>query len=647
MLKLIAPFAVLFAAIFAVILSDQPDPEADFTFINRGDVTTLDPQRMSWMQDLRVARLLFEPLVRLDVLTKDFEIVPGVAERWEVSPDFKEYTFHLREDAKWSNGEPVTADQFVYSWRRALLPETAADYTALFQNIEGAKDFFEWRSEQTREYAIRARDLSPQERLVESQKLWDEALAYFDENVALRAVDDRTLTMRLEASTPYWLDLCAFIVFAPVYEPLVSQYERVDPETGMVKLELGWTKPPLLVGNGPFVLESWRFKRSLFLRANPEWWARDTLDIETIAIPSVEDANSQVLAFESGSVQWVSDVTADYRIQMLADKQAFYRENQEQYEALKARGLDSFAIDAALPDDPRKNIHALPAFGTYWYNFNCLPTLADGRENPFHDARVRRAFAMCIDKQRICDDVMRIGNPVARNMFPPGAIAGYESPKGLKCISDARNEAEKQAIIDEAKALLADAGYPDPSAMPRIELLFNTDGGHGIIAQQLAKDWEEFLGVRTFLAQKEIKVYKDDLKRHNFMTGRAGWFADYADPTTFLDLNRTGDGNNDRAYSNPVYDGLLDEAKLETDPEKRMAILQEAERIIMEEDMPLVPLFYYVNIYLFDPDEITGIALHPRLQQDLFRIDVLGDGKGRDEVKVIFGDEEGEEGGVN
>ncbi len=635
MLKLIVPFVLLFGAIFLVVESDDPDPPADFTFINRGDVTTLDPQRMSWMQDLRVARLLFEPLVRLDVMTRDYDIVPGVAERWEVSEDFKEYTFHLRADAKWSNGTPVTAQQFVYSWRRALLPETAADYTALFQTIDGATDFFEWRSEQTRQYAIRARDLTAEQKRIESQKLWEEAIAYFDEHVALHAVDDRTLTMKLTASTPYWLDLCAFIVFAPVYEPLVSQYEQIDPDTGLVKLQLGWTKPPLLISNGPFTLENWRFKRSLFLRANPLWWARDTLDIETIAIPSVEDSNSQVLAFESGSVDWVSDVNADYRIQMLADKQAFYDENREQYEALKAQGLDAFSIDAALPDDPRKNIHALGAFGTYWYNFNCKPTLPDGRENPFHDPRVRRAFSMCIDKQRICDDVMRIGNQPARNMFPPGAIAGYESPAGLPCISDARNEAEKQAIIARAKALLAEAGYKNPADMPRIELLFNSDGGHGIVAQQLAKDWEEFLGVRTFLAQKEIKVYKDDLKKQNFMTGRAGWFADYADPTTFLDLNRTEDGNNDRAYSSPVYDGLLDQAKLETDPDKRLAILAEAERLIMEEDLPLVPLFYYVNIYLFDPDEVTGISNHPRLQQDLFNVDMLGDGKGRDQVKHI------------
>ena len=633
MLKLLVPFLALVAAIFGVVASDHPDPEADFTFINRGDVTTLDPQRMSWMQDLRVARLLYEPLVRLDVLSDDYHIIPGVAESWDVSDDLTEYTFHLRDNAKWSNGDPVTAHDFVYSWRRALLPETAADYTALFQNIDGAKEFFTWRSEQTKAYAKAARDMSPEQQRKASQELWEEAERYFDEHVALHAIDDHTLHVRLTYPTPYWLDLCAFIVFAPVYQPLVQQYEQIDPETGLVKLKLGWTKPPLIVSNGPFVLESWRFKRSLFLRANPNWWNKDSLDIETIAIPSVEDPNSQVLAFESGSVDWVSDVNADYRIQMLADKQAFYRENQEQYDQLVAAGLDRFAIDAALPDDPRKNIHAISAFGTYWYNFNCLETLADGRANPFHDARVRRAFAMCIDKQRLVDDVLRIGNPVARTIIPPGSIAGYTSPAGLKCISDAKNEQERQSIIDEAKALIAEAGYPSPTDLPRIELLFNKDGGHDLIAQQIARDWEKYLGVRTFLAQKEIKVYKDDLKKQNYMASRAGWYGDYADPTTFLDLCRTDDGNNDRKYSSEVFDGLLDQAKVETDPIARTKLLTEAERMIMEDDLPMVPLFHYVTIYLFDPDEVTGLNPHPRTQQNLYYIDMLRDDKGRNEVK--------------
>lgn len=636
MLKLLLPVVLLVLGIGLTVATDRPDPPADFTFVNRGDVSTLDPQRMSWMQDLRMARLLYEPLVRLDVLEENYQVIPGVAERWDISDDQTTYTFYLRDDAKWSNGEPVTAHQFVYAWRRALLPDTASDYAKLFQSIKGASEFFDWRTQQTADYAERMGDLSAEERRTEVDRMWDETLAKFDELVGLKALDDRTLRIELKAPTPYWLDLCAFAVFSPVYEPLVSQYERLSPDTGQIKIEFGWTKPPLTVTNGPFVLERWRFKRGLFLRANEHWWAKDTLDIETISVPSIEDPNAAVLAFETGAVQWVSDLTADYRVAMLRDKQAFYDEHADEVERMKAEGMDQFAIAAALPDDPRKNVHAVDNFATYWYNFNCLPELLDGRPNPFHDARVRRAFAMVIDKKTIVDEVNRIGQPVANTLIPRGAIAGYTSPAGLKCVSDFENDPEGLAAhIAEAKALLAEAGYPSPSDLPVIELLFNKDSGHDLIAQQIARDWQRYLGVQTSLSQKEVGVFRNDLTNANYMTSRAGWFADYADPTTFLDLNRTGNGNNDRKYSNPEYDALLDEAKFELDPEKRMALFTEAERIIMEEDLPMVPIFHYVSLYLFDPDIVTGINNHPRANQDIYLVDVLGDGKGREQVKPI------------
>ncbi len=648
MVKLLLPVLLLALGIGVTVATDRPDPPADFTFVNRGDVSTLDPQRMSWMQDLRIARLLYEPLVRLDVLHENYEVIPGVAERWEVSDDQTVYTFYLRDDAKWSNGEPITAHQFVYSWRRALLPETASDYAKLFQSIKGSGDFFEWRSAQTQAYADRVADLSPAERREEVERMWDEAMAYFDANVGLKALDDRTLRIELKAPTPYWLDLCAFAVFSPVYEPLVSQYERLSPETGQIKIEFGWTKPPLTVTNGPFVLERWRFKRGLYLRANEHWWDRDSLDIETIAIPSIEDPNAAVLAFETGAVQWVSDLTADYRVAMLRKKLAFYEEHADEVERLKAQGLDQFAIAAALPDDPRKNVHAVDNFATYWYNFNCLPTLTDGRPNPFHDARVRRAFAMVIDKKTIVDEVNRVGQPVANTIIPRGSIAGYTSPAGLECVSDFEGDPEGlEAHLARARALLVEAGYESPSDLPVIELLFNKDSGHDLIAQQIARDWQKYLGVQTSLSQKEVGVFRNDLKNANYMTSRAGWYADYADPTTFLDLNRTGDGNNDRKYSNPAYDALLDEAKFELDPAKRMALLTEAERIIMEDDLPMVPIFHYVSLYLFDPDVVTGLNNHPRANQDIYLIDVLGDGKGRDQVKRIRREGEPRPGSTN
>lgn len=636
MLKLALPVLLLILGIGITVATDRPDPPADFTFVNRGDVSTLDPQRMSWMQDLRVARLIYEPLVRLDVLQENYQVIPGVAERWEISDDQLTYTFHLRDNARWSNGEPVTAQQFVYSWRRALLPETASDYAKLFQSIKGSAEFFDWRSEQTTAYADRVGSLSAAERRDEVDRMWDEAMAKFDQLVGLKALDDRTLRVQLKTPTPYWLDLCAFAVFSPVYEPLVSQYERLSPETGQIKIEFGWTKPPLTVTNGPFVLERWRFKRGLFLRANEHWWNKDSLDIETIAIPSIEDANAAVLAFETGAVQWVSDLTADYRVAMLRKKLDFYAEHADEVERMKAEGLDQFAIAAALPDDTRKNVHAVNNLATYWYNFNCMPTLSDGRPNPFRDPRVRRAFAMTIDKKTIVDEVNRVGEPVANTIIPRGSIASYTSPDGLKCISDFEGDpAGLEAHVAEARSLLVEAGYASPADLPVIELLFNKDGGHDLIAQQIARNWQQYLGVQTSLSQKEVGVFRNDLKNANYMTSRAGWYADYADPTTFLELNRTGDGNNDRKYSNPAYDALLDKAKFELDPATRMALLSEAERIIMEDDLPMVPIFHYVSLYLFDPDVVTGLNPHPRSNQDLYLVDVLGDGKGRDQVKHI------------
>jgi len=634
MARLLVPIVLLVIVVAASLVTDRPQPPADFTFINQGDVNTLDLQRMSWMQDLRVARLLFEGLVRNDVLTWGYDITPGVAERWDISEDGRTYTFHLRESAKWSNGQPVTAHDFVYAWRRAILPDTGSDYIKLFHLVEGSSEFTDWRQAQLDEYAARPEsEKSPEA----ARDLLAEAHRRFGQTVGIRALDDRTFRVTLTEATPYFLDLCAFPVFYPVYPPLLRQYEAPSARTGMIILESGWTKPGVLVSNGPFELTLWRFKRDMRFEVNQHFWDKQSLAIRSIKIPSVEDPNTMVLAFESGAAQWVTDVTADYRADILDQKLDFYQENREQYEALKAQGYDQFEIDRRLPDDPRKNVHAVPAFGTYWYNFNCLPQLLDGRDNPFADPRVRRAFAMAIDKESIVKDIRRTGEPVARTIIPPGSIAGYDSPKGLKCISDGRTPAEREAIAAEARALLAQAGYPNPSEdFPvTVELLFNKAAGHDLIAQAIAKNWERYLGVQTLLKQREIKVFRDDLKKQRYMTGRAGWYGDYGDPTTFLDVNRKDDGNNDRKYSSPVYESLLDQAKDERDPQKRLDLLSEAERLIMEEDLPMVPLYHYVTMYMFDPDEVTGLNPHPRTMQNVFLVDVLGDGVGPDEPRPM------------
>jgi oligopeptide transport system substrate-binding protein len=626
MLKLLVPFVLLIAAIGITVATDDPAKPADFTFINRGDVTTLDLQRMSWMQDLRVGRALFEGLVRNDIFKPDYDIQPGVAEKWEISGDGKTYTFHLRADAKWSNGDTVKASDFVYSWRRALLPDTVSDYTALFQMIEGGREFFEWRNKALETF----RPTSPDA----AKKLWERTLEEFDKTVKMKAVDARTFTFTLVRPTPYYLDLCAFAVFYPVYPPLVKEYESPNPDTGRIDIRSGWTKAGTMVSNGPFELTRWRFKRDLRLERNKFYWNQKRIALDSISIVSIEDPNSQVLAFRSGQVDWVSDVSPPYRADILAQKYEFYKEHQSEVDAMRAQGLDPVEIDAKLPPDPRNRVHIFPAFGTYFYNFNCLPKLPDGRANPFADKRVRRAFALTVDKNRIVDQVRRVGEHTTATLIPPNSIAGYASPKGLGY------------DVTEARRLLTEAGFPGGKGLPVIEILYTKDGGHEFIAQSIKKDWEENLGVSVSLAQREIKVFRNDLKKQNYMVSRAGWFGDYGDPTTFLDLNRKDDGNNDRKYNSLVFDALMQKADNEGDAAKRLAILSEAEKLVVEEDVPLLPLFQYTQMYFFDPHKLTGISSHPRQEQSAHEIDMLGDGKGTDALKRLPAHPMGVKGGT-
>lgn len=623
MWKLLLPFVLLAGLIAATVLSDRPIPKADLTFINRGDVTTLDLQQMSWMQDIRAAKICFEGLVRNDVFSREFKVEPAAAESWEVSPDGRVYTFRLRADAKWSNGSRVEPSHFVYAWRRALLPDTAADYSGFVMLIKGGKAFFDWRSAKLEEFARSLKERGVSEDRAGAEALWAETLKKWDELLGVTIVDDFTLRVELEQPTPYFLDLCAFVTFYPVYEPLVKAYDFLDASTGRMKNDPAWTKPPLAVFNGAFVLDTWRFKRDMHFTKNPHYWGRASVNIDTITIPTIEDPNAAVMAFRTGAVDWVSDVVAPYRAEMLADKRAFYAEHKGEYDALVAQGLDPVEIDRRLPADPRNRVHAFPAFGTYFWNFNCLPKLPDGRDNPFADARVRRAFSMAVDKAAITDQVRRIGEPVAHSLIPPGSIGGYTPPKGLPFDPAA------------ARNLLAEAGYPGGEGFINVELLFTKDGGHDLIAQALAKNWQEHLGVSVTLVQKEVKTFRDDAKNKRYITSRGSWYGDYGDPTTFLDLSKTGDGNNDRGYSNAYFDGLLTKAAAETDPAARLRILEEAERFLMDEEAPVLPLFHYVSIYLFDPHRLTGISSHPRQEQQMFEADIFGDGKGSDTPRAL------------
>lgn len=619
MWKLLLPLVLLLALLSASVLSDRPLPRADFSFVNRADVTTLDFAQMSWMQDLRAARIVFEGLTRHNVLTRDFRVEPGVAETWDVSPDRTVYTFHLRDNAKWSNGTPVTAEDFRFSWRRLLLPEYAADYTGFFLTIRGAREFLQWRTRALADLAPELARLPRNEARMRSDQLWQQTLVKYDELVGVSAPDSRTLVVTLERPVPYFLDLMAFPVFYPVYPPLVSSFESLDPKTGQMVIDPTWTKPPNLIGNGAFVLTVWRFQRDMRFERNPYYWDQRNIHVDSIATPTIADENASVLAFRTGAIDWLSDVTTGYLPEMLREQREFMDEHKDEVARLRADGWDEDEIARRLPDDPRNHIHAYPAFGTYFWNFNCLPTLRDGRPNPFADARVRRAFSLAVDRTALVEQVRRRMERPTSTLIPPGSISGYESPKGLE-----RNP-------EEARRLLAEAGYPGGKGFITVELLFNKDAGHDLVAQFLAKCWREELGISCSFRVVELSIARDDIKNANYIMSRGSWYGDFGDPVTFLDLSRTGDGNNDRKYSNPDYDKMLDDAAREIDPARRMQILHVAEAFLVEQECPILPLYHYNNFYMYNAHMVSGISSHPRTVQTPQIVEMLGDGKGNEE----------------
>ena len=183
-------------------------PQADVRYSISAAHEYLDPQMTSWNHDFRIVNCLYERLVMISV--PELKVEPGVAESYELSEDQLTYTFHIREDARWSNGDPVTAHDFIFAWRRAMLPDLAADYTFLMFYIKGGRAFFDWQNKAIEDYGNREGKYRQA-----AEDLWKQTLAKFDELVGLKAKDDRTLIVTLEDPAPYFIEIAAFGTYAP------------------------------------------------------------------------------------------------------------------------------------------------------------------------------------------------------------------------------------------------------------------------------------------------------------------------------------------------------------------------------------------------------------------------------------------------
>jgi len=352
--------------------------------------------------------------------------------------------------------------------------------------------------------------------------------------VGVRAPDAATLEVELAAPLVYFPALVNFMVTFPIRRELVERFgER-------------WTDPGNLVSLGPFTLEEWRHEYRLVLRANPRYWAgRPPLD--RIDAYMVQEGSTSLVLFEQGLLDLVRIPPLEIR----------------RYEG--------------RPEYVRK-----PLLRGYYYGFNT-------RRPPFDDARVRRAFALAIDRSQF-PPLLRGGEQAWSSWIPPGMPA-------------ANRELGLRFDPGKARALLAEAGV-DPAQLAPVRIVFNSDQAHKLVAEQVQAFWRDNLGVRVELAPREWKVFLKELANDPPPVFRLGWGADFPDPDNFMNLFTSYSENNHTGWANPRYDALVEEAAREPDLARRQALYDRAQRILCEEDVPIVPLF------------VTGanFAVAPRVQ---------------------------------
>ncbi|MGL5981748.1 MAG: peptide ABC transporter substrate-binding protein [Cetobacterium sp.] len=479
------------------------------------DPRTVDPQLNTAVDGSVVAANVFEGLYAEG---ENGVAVPGVAESVDISADGKVYTFKIRETAKWSDGKPVTANDFVYAFKRALNPETGMEYAyQLFYLMNGEKVY---------NGEVNEADLGVQ------------------------ALDDRTLQITLENSTPYFLSLTTMPVYVPLREDIVKGNSAwaIDAKT--------------YIGNGPFKVGEWSPKESITLVPNEYYWARSEVKIDELRLDMIVDDKTSLNAFKSGEIDIITSPPSSEIPSLLSSGEA----------------------------------KVYPYLGTYFYAVNMTGNNSNPEVAKFlGNSKVRKALALSLNKKLIADEVVKGGQSPARSFVPQGILAtdGEDFTRNSKYLPE-------EGDVQLAQKLLVEAGYTTPESMPKITFTFNTGDGHAMVAQAVQDMWKKNLGVDVEIKNEEWAVFQTTRSSKNYDIARHGWIADYNDPMNFLDLWISGGGNNDAGYSNPQYDAYLRDAQKESDPKKRTELLHKAEDILME-DMPVIPLYYYTNVVVANP----------------------------------------------
>ncbi len=489
---------------FRAVDSVEENSQKVLRFIIGTEPPTLDPNLATDSVSFRLITNLQCGLTRFD--TEKLRPVPCLAENWEYEDGGTRVIFKLK-DARWSDGKPLTAWDFVYSWNRLLNPKTGAEYAYFLYDLVDAYEFNTGKKK------------------------------YFS---GVTALDDRTLVVYLKKPVVYLPAVVSFMVTFPVREDIIK------------KCGDRWTEPECYPEIGPFLLKEWKHEYKVVLVPNPHWIGKKP-KVSRVELYVVSDPATALNLYKVGFIHAV--------------------------------GLFSLAIHK-FRGSPE--FITFSGFRGFYVGFNV-------KKAPFDNVYVRRAFAYATDRKAVVKALGGIQIP-ATSWIPPGMLA-HNPEIGLPFDPD------------KAREMLEKAGFPRGRGFPKVKLYFNHSPENRKISEVLKETWRRVLGVDVELESMEWKMYLVTLVREKPSLFRLGWGADFPDPHNFMDLFTSHSGNNLTEFRNKKYDELISLASQIKDERKRVELYNMAQKILLEEEVAIIPLFWGVSALL--KKEYVKIKFNP------------------------------------
>lgn len=531
-LVLLKALVVCFAAISVVDCSTEGESSARKSVLNRGlsgDPESLDIHRFTSTQAGDVLRDIGEGLI---AYSPNGDLIGGVASSWDIDGAGLRYTFWLRPDARWSNGDRVTSEHFLVAFHRLFDPNTGSPSAGKLAVIKNGAAILEGRIDPTK--------------------------------LGVEAPNSDEIQILLETPTPYFLDLLAHPSAFPIHPSSISNQKGDQVLRAMP------------ISNGSYAMNSRIIGSSIELSRNSQYWndAKTGFDrvVYHILSPAVE-----VIRYRSGEL----DITSN---------------------------VDPNSLATIRNQRPRE-LKIEPTLGVYYYGFNL--TKPPFGENPL----LRKALSMAIDREAIVNFVTRRGEQPAFGLVPGGVRNYVGATLNFRQLSKGEREAE-------ARRLYAAAGFNKDRPL-RFELRYNTLGGHELIAVAIQSMWREVLGVEAVLVAEEFKTFIANVQsKRSTDAYRLSWFGDYNDANTFLQLMVSDSANNLTGYVNPEFDKLINVGARTNDANKRRTILQQAEKVALE-DHAIIPIYFFVSKHLVRSDirgwspNVMDIHLSQHLRREI------------------------------